>query len=186
MFKYDLKKIKEFTAKNRIAWNDVMPLHQKANGTRWDERFADPQFSAQDENEKAEFNRVGFIGKNIAQFCCNNGVELLSLKRAGAGRCVGFDISDSAIEEANERAKRFNITVEYVQSDIYEIGSEYDNQFDIVYFTVGAIGWLPDLDKLWSICTRLLRENGQILIYEQHPFSLVFSGDGAENPLNPS
>jgi len=183
MFNYNKEQIKQFTEMNRAAWNDAMPLHQKANKDRWDKKFNDANYTNQDEFELAELNRIGFKNKSIVQFCCNNGVELLSLKRLGAARCVGFDISDEAVKEALGRAKRFKLDAEYYQSDVYEIGSEFDNQFDLAYFTVGALGWLPDLAKLWQIVNRLLKPDGKILIYEQHPFSLVFAGDGEADPL---
>ncbi len=158
---------------NRIAWNEVMPYHRKAKDSEWDNSFSDPQYVYQNDIELSELNRLGFIGKDIVHLCCNNGIELLSLKRLGAGRCVGFDISDEAIKDAKKRAKRFMIPVEFYQSDVFEIAEDFDCSFDIVYITIGALVWLPDLEEFFAIANRLLRSNGKLFIYDSHPFSEV-------------
>jgi hypothetical protein len=41
--------------------------------------------------------------------------------------------------------------------------------------TIGALGWLPDLDALFAIVSRLLRNGGQLFIYEAHPILNMFN-----------
>lgn len=168
---------KEYTEANRAAWNEAMPKHQKAAKAQWDQAFLQPGFTCIEGVERAAFERIGIAGKAVAHLCCNNGVELLSLKNLGAGECVGFDISDLAIQEAQERARLSRIDCQYVRTDVYEISSEYDNRFDVVYFSVGALGWIPDLRALFAKAAVLLRPGGCIFIYEIHPFSEMLPFD---------
>jgi outer membrane protein W len=50
-------------------------------------------------------------GKTIAQFCCNNERELLSLYKMGAVYGVGFDIAENQISFANMTAKKLQMKV---------------------------------------------------------------------------
>ncbi len=162
---------------NRKAWNEVMPYHRKAKDEEWDKEFSNSDFIIQDKIELEALKKLNIIDKNIVHLCCNNGLELLSLKRLGAGRCVGFDIADEAIKDGNRRAEKFSIPVEFYQSDVFEIPNEYNEQFDIVYITIGALVWLPDLKEFFAVANRLLRANGKLFIYESHPFSQVLPWD---------
>ena len=44
---------KAYTEANRLAWNETMPRHQKANGAKWDTVFSTPGFVALPEKEQA-------------------------------------------------------------------------------------------------------------------------------------
>jgi ubiquinone/menaquinone biosynthesis C-methylase UbiE len=172
--------LKKYTEANRAAWNEVMPRHQQAAKEKWDQAFLQPGFVRLNDDELAQLRRIGLPGKAVTHLCCNNGTELLSLKNLGAGECVGFDISDLAIQEAQERATRYHIDCQYVRSDVYEIPTEYENRFDMVYITSGGLGWLPDLKLFFARGAALLREGGQVFIHEIHPFSEMLPFDSAE------
>jgi ubiquinone/menaquinone biosynthesis C-methylase UbiE len=143
--------------------------------------FSQPGFVSLSELEIELLQQVGLKGKNVAHLCCNNGVELLSLKNLGAGECVGFDISDEAIKEAGERAAQCRIDCQFVRSDVYEIEAEYNNRFDIVYITVGCLGWMPDLRLFFEKAAALLRKDGFIFIHEIHPFVDMLPVDAGED-----
>jgi len=173
--------LKKYTKANREAWNEVMPRHQKAAKEHWDNAFMQPGYVCLGKNELNVLDQIGVMGKSVAHLCCNNGVELLSLKNLGANECTGFDISDLAIQEAQERAQQCRIDCQYVRTDVYEIGPEYKNLFDIVYFSAGALGWMPDLKQLFAKAAKLLRENGLVFIHEIHPVSEMLPFDDAED-----
>lgn len=172
--------LKKYTEANREAWNEVMPRHQKAAKERLDNAFMQPGHVNLSENELTVLDQISIKGSSIAHLCCNNGVELLSLKNLGANECIGFDIADLAIREAQERAQQCQIDCQYVRSDVYEIGPEYNNLFDIVYFSAGALGWMPDLKLLFAKAAELLRANGLLFIHEIHPVSEMLPFDDAE------
>lgn len=116
---------KNYTQANREAWNEVMPRHQEAARAKWDNAFMRPGFVCMDEVELDLLRKMGIKDKAVTHLCCNNGVELLSLKNLGAGMCIGFDISDVAIQEARVRAQRCRIDCQFVRTDVYEITAEY-------------------------------------------------------------
>jgi len=182
MAKNEVKRsLKIYTEANRAAWNEVMPKHQKVAKEKWDAAFMQSGYVSLSENEVNLLDQIGIKGKSVAHLCCNNGVELLSMKNLGAKTCVGFDISDLAIQEAGERAAKCGIECEYIQADVYEIGPAYENKFDLVYFSSGGLGWLPDLKLLFTIISKMLRKNGVVFIHEIHPYSEMLPFDDYEN-----
>ncbi len=175
----------DFTEANRQAWNAALPYHRKARDEYWDACFSQENWVFQTEPELSKLHEIGFVGRDIVQLCCNNGIELLSLKRTGAGRCLGFDICDEAIKDARRRAEQFGIEAEFRQSDVYAIEPTYHNCFDLVYITIGALTWLPDLEGFFQIAHQLLRPQGKIFIYEQHPFTNVLPWDATGQQQKP-
>jgi ubiquinone/menaquinone biosynthesis C-methylase UbiE len=173
---------KKYTEANRDAWNEVMPYHQQASREKWDNLFLQPGYVCLGQVEQDLLGQISIRGKAVAHLCCNNGVELMSLKNLGAGECTGFDISDLAIREARERTGRCQIDCQFVRTDVYEIGSEYDNRFDLVYISAGGLGWLPDLKLFFEKAVSMLRQDGQIFIHEIHPFSEMLPFDNTKNP----
>lgn len=169
--------ISVFTEANRKAWNMAMHYHRQAMDEKWDARLADPNYIAPKEPELSELNALGIKGKDIIQLCCNNGMELLSLKRMGAGRCVGIDIADEAIKDASRRAKQFSIDASFYNCSVFDTPEEFNHSFDIVYITIGALPWMPDLDQFFEVAQRLLRPGGHLFMYEAHPFSAVLPWD---------
>jgi len=173
--------LKKYTAANREAWNEAMPKHQESNGDKWDQAFSTAGFSVIKEPELSLLNSINLAGQKVAHVCCNNGVELMSLKNMGAGECVGFDISDKAVQEAQKRADRFGIECEFVQADIYEIPEKYNDSFDIVYISIGCLGWMPGIQRFFGKIAALLNESGELFIHESHPFSEMLPGDDLEH-----
>lgn len=171
--------LNDFTEANRRGWNAAMPYHRKAKDTAWDTSLSDPNFVFTKEPELSMLKELGIEGKDIVHLCCNNGLELMSLKRLGARRCVGFDISDEAIHDAKARAARFGMDVQFQRTSVYDIHEEFFHSFDLVYITIGALTWLPDLAMFFAMAAKLLRSEGRFFIYEQHPFAMVLPWDVA-------
>jgi SAM-dependent methyltransferase len=163
--------IKKYTEANRAAWNEVTPIHQKARKVDLKSSFATPGFSTLDETITGKLLQLGIKGKKTAQLCCNNGRETISMVNIGAAEAVGFDISDEAIREAEQLAKIAGISCRFVRADVYDIDDSYNNQFDLVLITIGALYWLPDLSKFFKIVRGMLNESGRVVIYESHPFT---------------
>lgn len=172
------KKIHQgYTEANRLAWNEAMPRHQIVRKEYWDEQFSTPGYVVQKDPELSLLSSLPVAGKDIIQLCCNNGVELLSLKNMGASRCLGVDISDLAIAEAKARAELCYIDAEFLCADVFQLPSSLETQFDLVYITVGALTWLHDLEALFQKSYALLRPHGMLFIYEQHPLTYILAED---------
>jgi len=172
-------KLKQYTEANRAAWNEVMPKHRQAARETLDKLFSQPGFVRLGEVEIELLEQVGIKGKRVAHLCCNNGVELMSLKNLGAAECVGFDISEEAIKEASERATQSRIDCQFIRSDVYELDTRYAGQFDLVYISAGCLGWMPDLKLFFEKATDLLKTDSLVFIHEIHPFLEMLPDDDA-------
>lgn len=168
---------KKYTQANRIAWNMAMTYHRRAQDKEWDALMSDPEGVWQEEPELSSLLKIGIKDRRIVQLCCNNGIELLSLKRLGAGRVTGFDISDEAIKDARRRSDIYGIEAEFQACDVYRIPEKYYGEFDMVYITIGALTWLPDLHDFFKIVSLLLQPEGVLFIYEGHPFTEMLPWD---------
>lgn len=177
--------IKKHTETNRLAWNEAMPYHQQANNDYWDQAFSEPNYISMPAREVALLNDLDISNKRIAHVCCNNGVELMSLKNMGAGECVGFDICDEAVIEAQQRADKFNIACEFVREDIYDISPDYNGYFDIIYISAGCLIWTPDIERFFNKLFLLLGKEGIVFIHEIHPVAHMLPLDlqTDKNPL---
>ncbi len=163
-------KLKEYTAANRKAWNEVMPVHRKHRKIDYDEFFSESGASVLDDLVTAKIRTIGIEGRNVAHYCCNNGVELLSLVNLGGHKGTGFDISDAAIQEARSFADNAGIAAEFIRTDLYDLEPGQYRGFDFVFFTIGGLCWLPDLSKIFEIVAESMEEGGDLLIYDMHPF----------------
>jgi len=169
---------REIYEKNREAWNEAMVYHQKARSKFLREGFKKPNFTTftweGDEILIEKFKEIGLADKVIAQLPCNNGRELLSIVNLGAKKGVGFDISDTAISEANELKAISNLNVEFHRTNILDIDNTFNNSIDFIYISEGSFQWFPALNDYFKVVAKLLKPNGKILINEIHPFAYFF------------
>jgi SAM-dependent methyltransferase len=169
---------------NRKSWNETAAVHQRAALSDLLEAVRSPNFCTFDAVERRVFESIDLVGKSVVQLACNNARELISIKRAGAADCFGFDISDAFVEQAHRLAAVAQLDIQVVRSSIYDIPPEYSNRFELAYITVGALGWLPNLPRLFSKVADLLRPGGQLFIYEMHPFLFIYDEETAD-PCDP-
>ncbi|MBU1701302.1 MAG: class I SAM-dependent methyltransferase [Candidatus Eisenbacteria bacterium] len=173
----------DYTAFNRKAWNQAEPIHRKQNFERLLQDFKKAGYNQLDKTATELLQAIGLAGKSVAQVCCNNGRELLSVKNLGAKRCTGFDISERFIAQARELADAGGIDCEFVSCDAYHVPSQYNESFDLVFCTVGTLGWMPELDKFFDVVKRLLVSNGRLFLYEMHPILDMFDPEESKDPL---
>ena len=118
-------------------------------------------------------------GKKILHLQCHFGQDTLSLVRLGA-IVTGIDLSDKAIERAQEFAKKLELDATFICCDIYDLPNHLDEKFDVVFTSYGAIGWLPDLDKWAKVVSQFLKTNGKFVFAEFHPIVWMFDNDFKE------
>jgi SAM-dependent methyltransferase len=121
-----------------------------------------------------EPDEVGDVtGKSLCQLQCHLGVETLSWARLGAGRVVGLDFSAEAIETARALAARCALTdrATFVEADVHDAPRALGGHapFDIVYVSVGAICWLPEVKRWAAVVRGLLAPGGMLYMHEVHP-----------------
>ncbi len=174
--------IQKITSANRQAWAESASRHRAVNQTQLLAAFSEPGYSCLDDTETERLNAIGVVGKNVAQVCCNNAREFLSIKNMGAARVVGFDGAQAFLDQGRELADVAGQDMELVCADIYDINDAYEKQFDLVTITIGVLGWMPDLSRFFSIICGLLRPGGALFIYEQHPILDMFEVGAAGDP----
>ena len=163
-------------AANRRAWDASAPIHRA--DPSWDRLTRDfagnPNFSWFDPPMQAALLAIGLQDKTVAQLCCNNGRETVSLMNLGARAAVGFDQSEAFLDQARELARIAGRACRFVAGDVHAIDPQYDASFDLVVITIGVFGWMPDLARFMAVPARLLRPGGRIVIHEEHPIANVF------------
>ncbi len=160
----------------RDAWEEAAPIHWKVTQSLLEE-IKDPARRDIHGIQIAELSRVGLAQARVAQLNCNNGCELITIKRLGASRCVGFDIAEGFISQARELAAAADADCEFVCCDAYKVPAGFDGGFDIVVVTAGAIWFMPDLMRYFQVARRLLAPGGILNIYESHPITTMFELD---------
>jgi SAM-dependent methyltransferase len=169
---------KEILEKNREAWNEALLYHQKARNNSLQNGFKNPDFTTLnrdcDDLLIKNLEKIDLRNKIIAQLPCNNGRELLSLMKFGAKKGFGFDISDVAISEANDLSKISGLNAEFTRINILDIDDSLNNTIDFIYISEGSLQWFSSLKDYFKIISKLLKQNGKLLIYEMHPFAYFF------------
>ena len=112
-------------------------------------------------------------GKRILHLQCHFGQDTLSMARMGAS-VVGVDLSDEAVNTANQLAQELTLDGTFIQSDVLELTEHISEQFDLVFTSYGTVGWLPDLSKWGHTIDTLLKPGGQFVMAEFHPVIWMF------------
>lgn len=107
--------------------------------------------------------------KKIAHFCCNNGRELLSITKHYGVKGTGFDIAENLVLQGNQASKKLNLPCEFIAVNILDICAEYNDSFDIILFTIGAVTWFKDLEELFHVVACCLKHDGIMILHEIHP-----------------
>jgi len=117
------------------------------------------------ERQDQEVKRLAKNADVLEYGCSDGGWSLYSLKLPDICRSLrGIDISDVAVEKANERAKKLgNANAAFLAMNA-EAMSFKDETFDLVYGR-GIVHHL-DLDRCFSEVARVLKPNGVASFYE--------------------
>jgi SAM-dependent methyltransferase len=149
---------------NRRNWDERAGIHA-ASAEYGTQRFRDDPTHISDV-VKFDLPRLGDIrGLRTVHLQCHIGTDTLSLARLGA-QVTGLDLSGESIRVARELA---NGAVEYVQAPVYAAREVLTGEFDLVYTGIGALCWLPDVQRWAQVVASLLRPGGRLFIREGHP-----------------
>lgn len=155
---------------NKEAWEEAFEHRHPNWGEENHIKLLNEALPFFDEKAAEELHEINFAGKDIAQFCCNNGRELLSLIKNGANSGIGFDIAENILSQAKLTAEKAGIkNCKFVAGNILDIPEEYHNSFDLVMFTIGAITWFENLEPLFRKAADCLRPGGIMYIQDFHP-----------------
>ncbi len=155
-------------AENRDNWDSRVPVHLGPNGYRQERYVDDPTWVS----EMVRFDQPllgDLTGLSVVHLQCHIGTDTVSLARVGPSEVVGVDFSEPAIEAARDLAARTGANVTFVVSDVYNAAVTVGREFDVLYTSVGAIGWFPDLARWAANVAGLLRPGGRFVFRDLHP-----------------
>lgn len=157
---------------NRNLWNAKVDSHLKS-----DFYFVDEFLKGRTSLNSIELALLGDIkDKKILHLQCHFGQDSISLSRLGA-KVTGVDLSDKALEAAQDLAEKCGTDTQFVLSDIYDLPNVLHEKFDIVYTSYGVIGWLPDLEKWGRVISHFLNPGGKLILVEFHPVVWMYDDD---------
>jgi SAM-dependent methyltransferase len=158
---------------NRLSWNAATRAHNSHKG------------------DQAKFYREGgcklypeeaallgdLTGQSVVHLQCNSGADTLSMKRLGAAKLLGVDISDEAIDFARRLSAESGGEASFVRADVYDWlarAAEGDERWDLVFCSYGALIWLSDLATWASGIAAVLKPGGRFVTVEFHPVEMMF------------
>ena len=158
----------DYRAVNRANWDERAPAHAASPDYAVDRFTNDPESIS----HVVAFDRqlLGDIaGARGVHLQCHIGTDTVSLARLGA-HMTGLDFSSESLAQARALAAATSTDIEFVESDVYDAPTALgDRTFDLVYTGVGALGWLPSVDRWATVVSSLLRPEGRLFIREGHP-----------------
>ncbi len=157
---------------NRDSWNQRTEFHVKSD-------FYDMEgfLNGKTSLKTIELDLLGDIkDKKILHLQCHFGQDSLSLARMGA-KVTGVDLSNKAIEKAQELNEELGLDATFICCDIFELPDYLEGEFDLIYTSYGVIGWLPDLNKWGEIISHYLKPKGKFILVEFHPAVWMFDDD---------
>ncbi len=166
---------------NKDAWEEAFERRSPEWGSDIVQRIKTEKLPFIGKELAAEVEEFGVAGKSIGQFCCNNGRELLSIVAQEAREGIGFDIAENQARFANKMAAALKLPCTFVATDILAIEASYEDRFDLVVITIGALTWFEDLSPFFHKVARCTRKDGVVLIHEQHPVTDMLAIPGEPN-----
>lgn len=183
--------MEDYIKGNKAAWEEAFDRRDESWGRDIVTRLTSREAYAFFYEDMADvLKRYDMKGKSIAQFCCNNGRELLSLvNTVDAAEGIGFDIAENQIAFANEKADELGLPCTFIARNILDIGDEYQSRFDAVIITIGALCWFKDLNAFFKVVSNCMKNGAVIIIHEQHPNTNMLAAEGdpeydADHPMN--
>ena len=117
-------------------------------------------------------------GKDVCVLGSGDNLAVFAFAGIGA-RVTSVDISVEQLAVAHRRARELGLTIEFVESDVSDLGCLKDASFDLVYTGGHVAVWVSDLRNYYREAIRILRRNGLFLINEYHPFRRIWKGQAS-------
>lgn len=167
-----------------------MDRHLTANQANWDERTAihlqsrfydvEGWLREQPGPRPHELEALGDVtGLRLVHLQCHFGLDTLAWARAGA-LVTGLDFSAAAIDAARALATRAGLAgrASFVCADVHDAARALGRSaFDIVYVSLGALCWLPSVDRWAEQVAALLSPQGRCYVHDGHPLAWALAED---------
>ncbi len=158
----------DYLAINRAMWDGRAPAHA-ASPDYAVERFRDdPAFVS--DVVRFDVPLLGDVsGLRGVHLQCHIGTDTVSLARLGA-RMTGLDLSEVSLDHARRIAGIAGVDTDFVAADVYDAPAALGGErFDLVFTGIGALCWLPDIERWAGVVADLLAPGGRLFVREGHP-----------------
>ena len=172
----------DYRTVNLANWNERAPAHAASPDYAFDRFVEDPAYLSH--VVRFDLPRLGDLnGLRAVRLRCHVGTDTISLHRLGA-RVTGLDFSSASLAQARSLAGKLNAEIEFVEADVYDAPRVLGTGgFDLVYTGVGALCWLPDIQRWAQAVSALLRPGGRLFIREGHPMLWALDDARADGTL---
>ncbi|OEJ30417.1 class I SAM-dependent methyltransferase [Streptomyces subrutilus] len=119
-------------------------------------------------------------GKSVLDIACGTGFYSRELKRRGASRVLGFDISGAMVDAANAREESEPLGIAYEVGDTAALRT-FDEPFDVAV-AVQAFNYashVAEIERMMHNIRRSLVAGGSFFLFVQNP-AYDFSGPSLE------
>ena len=160
--------MEDYAELNRASWDERAPAHAASRDYAVGQFASDPGHLS--EVVRFDLPQLGDIGGlRGVHLQCHIGTDTVSLARLGADM-TGLDFSPASLAEARRIAGLAGADVRFVEAELYDAaGALGPEPFDLVYTGIGALCWLPDINRWARVVAGLLRPGGRLFIREGHP-----------------
>jgi SAM-dependent methyltransferase len=156
---------------NREYWDHLAPVHYRAYDDIKRLRTGENPL---DDIQKKELGDVR--GKSVLHLQCHIGNDSICLERLGA-TVTAVDFSPASINIAKQLNEELGANVRFICSDIYDLPSILEKQFDVVYTSQGVLLWLRDIQRWGEIVAHFIKPGGFFYIMDTHPILFAFEDD---------
>ena len=175
----------DYIERNRAVWTDSNAKYTDAHAR---ESWARPEpLWGVWHNPESRIRALPDLrGLDVIELGCGTAYFGASLKKLGARRVVGVDITPAQLETARRMNDEFGLGLEFIEANAEDVPLP-DASFDLVFSEYGASIWC-DPYRWIPEASRLLRPLGELLFLRQSDLVEICSPDDervAEQLLRP-
>lgn len=128
---------------------------------------------------EAQLNTLPAVaGKDVIELGCGTAYFGARLKRMGARRMVGVDVTPAQLETARQCEAEFKLGLEFIEANAEKVPLE-SGQFDLAISEYGASIWCDPY--LWiAEAARLLRPGGELVFLRNSTLSMLCLPDSGQ------
>jgi SAM-dependent methyltransferase len=173
-----LSDLPDYALKNRDEWTKANAEYTDA---RAEHAWSRPEFDWGITNalEDEVHALPDFEGKDVIELGCGTAYFGAWLKRSGAKRVVGVDITPAQLETARRMDEQFGYGLELIEANAEEVPLP-DESFDLVVSEYGASIWC-DPYKWIPEAARLLRPGGYVVFLRNSTISVLCAMEEGPN-----